>query len=176
MLLQRVFRFILDGCIRRVQKRWRDTGNEEYRPSRGEGRGHAHLGCRRGKREPIYRGLNICDLVVHSTFEEVSYLLLHDHLPPAEELKKFQSALDPGKGGPRGRISIYEDDASDFASHGHHAGSRFCSGELRSSVARSRRERPISRKQSGSLPSCLPLWRRGTVFERGRSRSIPILN
>ncbi len=41
----------------------------------------------------IYRGLNICDLVVHSTFEEVSYLLLHDHLPPAEELRKFQSAL-----------------------------------------------------------------------------------
>jgi citrate synthase len=41
----------------------------------------------------IYRGLNICDLVVYSTFEEVSYLLLHDHLPPAEGLKKFQSAL-----------------------------------------------------------------------------------
>jgi len=41
----------------------------------------------------IYRGLNICDLVVHSTFEEVSYLLLHDHLPSAEELRKFQSAL-----------------------------------------------------------------------------------
>jgi citrate synthase len=41
----------------------------------------------------IYRGLNICDLVVHSTFEEVSYLLLNDHLPTAEELKKFQSEL-----------------------------------------------------------------------------------
>ncbi|MBP1697214.1 MAG: 2-methylcitrate synthase/citrate synthase [Deltaproteobacteria bacterium] len=41
----------------------------------------------------IYRGLNICDLVVHSTFEEVSFLLLHDHLPKAEELKKFQSEL-----------------------------------------------------------------------------------
>ena len=41
----------------------------------------------------IYRGLNICDLVVYSTFEEVSYLLLDDHLPPAEELKKFQLAL-----------------------------------------------------------------------------------
>jgi len=41
----------------------------------------------------IYRGLNICDLVVHSTFEEVSYLLLYDYLPPAEELRKFQSAL-----------------------------------------------------------------------------------
>jgi citrate synthase len=41
----------------------------------------------------IYRGLNICDLVVHSTYEEVSFLLLNDHLPTAEELKKFQSAL-----------------------------------------------------------------------------------
>ena len=41
----------------------------------------------------IYRGLNICDLVVHSTFEEVSYLLLYDYLPSAEELRKFQSAL-----------------------------------------------------------------------------------
>lgn len=41
----------------------------------------------------IYRGLNICDLVVYSTFEEASYLLLYDHLPLAEELRKFQSAL-----------------------------------------------------------------------------------
>jgi len=41
----------------------------------------------------IYRGLNICDLVAHSTFEEVSFLLLNDHLPTAEELKKFQSEL-----------------------------------------------------------------------------------
>src|SRR3972149_11575709 len=41
----------------------------------------------------IYRGLNICDLVVHSTFEEVSFLLLNDHLPKAEELKNFHSEL-----------------------------------------------------------------------------------
>jgi len=41
----------------------------------------------------IYRGLNICDLVVHSTFEEVSFLLLYDHLPKAEELKGFQLDL-----------------------------------------------------------------------------------
>jgi len=41
----------------------------------------------------IYRGLNIRDLVVHSTFEEVSFLLLHDHLPKAEELKGFQLQL-----------------------------------------------------------------------------------
>jgi citrate synthase len=41
----------------------------------------------------IYRGLNICDLVVHSNFEEVSFLLLNDHLPAAEELKRHQSEL-----------------------------------------------------------------------------------
>jgi citrate synthase len=41
----------------------------------------------------IYRGFNIRDLVSHSTFEEVSYLLLHDHLPDREALKSFQSEL-----------------------------------------------------------------------------------
>jgi len=41
----------------------------------------------------IYRGFNICDLVVYSTFEEVSFLLLNDHLPNAEELKRFQSEI-----------------------------------------------------------------------------------
>ncbi len=41
----------------------------------------------------IYRGFNIRDLVVYSTFEEVSYLLLNDHLPTQQELKKFQSEL-----------------------------------------------------------------------------------
>jgi citrate synthase len=41
----------------------------------------------------IYRGLNICDLVSCSTFEEVSFLLLHDRLPTSEELKSFQEEL-----------------------------------------------------------------------------------
>ena len=41
----------------------------------------------------IYRGYNICDLVSHSTFEEVAFLLLNDRLPKAEELKRFQSEL-----------------------------------------------------------------------------------
>jgi citrate synthase len=41
----------------------------------------------------IYRGINICDLVSYSTFEEVSFLLLNDRLPAAEELKSFQSEL-----------------------------------------------------------------------------------
>jgi citrate synthase len=48
----------------------------------------------------IYRGLNVCDLVVHSTYEEVSFLLLNDHLPTAEELKKFQSTLVSERGVP----------------------------------------------------------------------------
>jgi citrate synthase len=41
----------------------------------------------------IYRGFNICDLVTYSTFEEVSYLLLNDHLPNREALKGFQAEL-----------------------------------------------------------------------------------
>jgi citrate synthase len=41
----------------------------------------------------IYRGFNISDLVAHSTFEEVSYLLLRDLLPSREALKTFQSEL-----------------------------------------------------------------------------------
>ena len=41
----------------------------------------------------IYRGFNIVDIAQSSTFEEVSFLLLNDHLPTAEELKRFQSEL-----------------------------------------------------------------------------------
>jgi citrate synthase len=41
----------------------------------------------------IYRGFSIGDLVSHSTFEEVSYLLLNDHLPTGEELKEFRRGL-----------------------------------------------------------------------------------
>ncbi len=41
----------------------------------------------------IYRGFNICDLVTHSTFEEVSFLLLYDRLPTREELVRFQRDL-----------------------------------------------------------------------------------
>ena len=41
----------------------------------------------------IYRGFNIVDLAQSSTFEEVSFLLLNDHLPTQAELKEFQSKL-----------------------------------------------------------------------------------
>jgi citrate synthase len=41
----------------------------------------------------IYRGFSICDLVQYSTFEEVSFLLLNDHLPNQGELDRFRAEL-----------------------------------------------------------------------------------
>jgi citrate synthase len=41
----------------------------------------------------IYRGFNAIDLARFSTFEEVSFLLLNDHLPAQEELKRFYDEL-----------------------------------------------------------------------------------
>lgn len=41
----------------------------------------------------IYRGFLIEELAEHSTFEETSYLLLHDDLPTVEELREFTEGL-----------------------------------------------------------------------------------
>ncbi|NIS60078.1 MAG: citrate (Si)-synthase [Proteobacteria bacterium] len=41
----------------------------------------------------IYRGFNVLDLVQHSTFEEVAYLLLFGNLPNSEQLESFQESL-----------------------------------------------------------------------------------
>jgi citrate synthase len=41
----------------------------------------------------IYRGYDIFDLCAYSTFEEVSYLLLHGHLPNAKQLDWFNKRL-----------------------------------------------------------------------------------
>lgn len=41
----------------------------------------------------IYRGYDIFDLCAHSTYEEVSYLLLHGNLPTASQLKTFNKEL-----------------------------------------------------------------------------------
>jgi len=41
----------------------------------------------------IYRGYDIFDLCANSTFEEVSYLLLHGSLPTAEELDAYKRKL-----------------------------------------------------------------------------------
>jgi len=40
-----------------------------------------------------YRGINIEDLVKHSTYEETVFLLLHNHLPNRRELKQFQTLI-----------------------------------------------------------------------------------
>lgn len=41
----------------------------------------------------IYRGYDVFDLCARSSFEEVSYLLLHGALPTADELAAFRTAL-----------------------------------------------------------------------------------
>ena len=94
MFLQRRGRLILrenEGGFKKRMKEIPETKNIGLRGVKVADTRISDVDGERGNL--IYRGLNICDLVAHSTFEEVSYLLLHDHLPPAEELKKFQSAL-----------------------------------------------------------------------------------
>jgi len=41
----------------------------------------------------VYRGYNIFDLCAYSTFEEVSYLLIHGKMPDSDELKVFKGKL-----------------------------------------------------------------------------------
>ena len=41
----------------------------------------------------IYRGFPIEELAEHSTFEETSYLLLHDDMPTVRELREFTDGL-----------------------------------------------------------------------------------
>jgi citrate synthase len=45
------------------------------------------------KGELIYRGYNIYDLCAYSSFEEVSYLLIHGSLPTQNQLTKFKKEL-----------------------------------------------------------------------------------
>jgi len=48
----------------------------------------------------IYRGYNVVDLARSSTFEEVSFLLIHDHLPGKKELEKHRAELVAERGVP----------------------------------------------------------------------------
>lgn len=41
----------------------------------------------------VYRGYDIFDLAANATYEEVCFLLLHGHLPNAEELAEYKSRL-----------------------------------------------------------------------------------
>jgi citrate synthase len=45
------------------------------------------------KGQLVYGGIDVFDLCVHSTFEETSYLLLHQRLPTAAEMTKFEQTL-----------------------------------------------------------------------------------
>lgn len=54
----------------------------------------------------IYRGYNIMDLARSSTYEEVSFLLLNDHLPNKEDLEKFRSELVSERGVPEALLCV----------------------------------------------------------------------
>jgi citrate synthase len=54
----------------------------------------------------IYRGYNIMDLARSSTYEEVSFLLLNDHLPDKKELEKFRSELVSERGIPEALLGV----------------------------------------------------------------------
>lgn len=45
------------------------------------------------KRQLVYRGYDIGELIGKATFEEVVYLLWHGHLPPADKLRQFKEQL-----------------------------------------------------------------------------------
>ena len=54
----------------------------------------------------LYRGYSIHDLAANSSFEEVSYLLLHGALPTEEELNSFKKRLKAQRGLPKGVIDV----------------------------------------------------------------------
>jgi citrate synthase len=54
----------------------------------------------------IYRGYNIMDLARSSTYEEVSFILLNDHLPDKKELEKFRSELVSERGVPEALLGV----------------------------------------------------------------------
>lgn len=54
----------------------------------------------------IYRGYNIMDLARSSTYEEVSFLLLNDHLPDKKDLEKFRSELVSERGVPEALLGV----------------------------------------------------------------------
>jgi 2-methylcitrate synthase len=56
-----------------------------------------------------YRGYDIVELAMQSTFEEVSYLLVHDDLPTKSELKDYTKKLKAQRGLPSAVRSTLED-------------------------------------------------------------------
>lgn len=56
----------------------------------------------------VYRGYDIHDLVEHSTFEEVVYLLWYGRLPKAEELEEFEDQLAGNRSVPPEILNLLE--------------------------------------------------------------------
>ena len=56
----------------------------------------------------LYRGYSIHDLAEHSTFEEVSYLLLYGRLPNRSELDTFDSTLRADRSIPSNVVTIID--------------------------------------------------------------------
>src|SRR6478609_3312547 len=54
-----------------------------------------------GRASLMYRGYDIQDLVQHCTYEEVAFLLIHEHLPTAQELKDFNAQLKKDRAIPK---------------------------------------------------------------------------
>ena len=54
----------------------------------------------------LYRGYSIDDLAEHSSFEEVSYLMLHGALPSSAQLDEFSASLKTGRELPREILSL----------------------------------------------------------------------
>ncbi|MDU8929330.1 citrate/2-methylcitrate synthase [Alisedimentitalea sp. MJ-SS2] len=65
--------------------------------------GVSHIDGQKG--ELSYRGYSIHDLAAHSSFEEVSYLLIHGELPTADELADFDAKLKSARALP---AAIYD--------------------------------------------------------------------
>lgn len=55
-----------------------------------------------------YRGYSIFDLAKHSTFEEVAYLLIYEHLPNAQQLSNYKNTLISLRGLPPELASTLE--------------------------------------------------------------------
>ncbi|MEM9341507.1 MAG: citrate/2-methylcitrate synthase [Pseudomonadota bacterium] len=83
---------------------------EQVRINRGlkgvyfERSGVSHIDGAKG--ELWYRGYSIDDLATRSTFEEVSYLLIHGELPTATELAAFDGALRAAREVPEGVYDV----------------------------------------------------------------------
>jgi citrate synthase len=56
----------------------------------------------------IYRGFLVKDLAEAATFEEVSHLLIHEHLPDNEALEKFKQSLAAARALPEGLIAAMQ--------------------------------------------------------------------